>query len=306
MVEYYRLSGKISPVFFGYWLLGLAAVAVMSVIYAIIMFHMPIVYINFLITIGYGILIGMASAFISRQGKLRNAFIWVLNVLVFFAVFTYVHLAAYVAVAFKGDIPVIDMGGFMYVLFSPKELFGELYPIIVSEGVWSISRLKTNVSGIPLLLIWLIEHILVFYYAFHMSRGEVMDTPYFEDTGHWGVKHTCEYAWDYLKKSALGPAREALEHGDASFFEALPPRTQDSACILSYYTDPSEEKEKIYLCVKNIKVIVSKRGNHKQRPSYIVKNLAVTPQFIESLKAAALAINENVATKHNLISLTMR
>ncbi len=127
MVEYYRRSGKVNPVYFLYVACAVLAVAVTSVIYAIIMFHMPIVYVNFLITIGYGFLLGLASAFSTRRGKLRNGFIWIITVLVFLTVFIYVHLTAYAAVAFRDDTPVINLRGFIYLLTSPQVLFGELY-----------------------------------------------------------------------------------------------------------------------------------------------------------------------------------
>ena len=295
MPEYYRLSGKVAPVYFLYCLLGVLAVAVTSVVYAIIMNYNPIAYLSFLVTLGYGALIGLYCSFITKRGKLRNPVLWVITVIVFFAVFVYIHLAAYAAVVFREEYPVIDIQWFFFLLTQPGLLFGEVYPYIVEEGVWSLRQMETAVSGIPLLIVWLAEHALVIGAAFNVSKETVLNKPFFEESGEWGEEHTCEHCWELQPKESFAVIRQALENEASGYFRGLSAPSGDSVCKLCYYTNPAEENDKAYLCMKNTEVAKKMKGkkeDRKEKISYIVKNLAVSTRYIHSLTEAAREINE--------------
>ena len=74
MSNYYKPSGKFSPISFVYLLLVCAiAMPILGTIYAYATWYIPIIYVNFLITFGFGVSISFAvSLLVIRLGKVRN------------------------------------------------------------------------------------------------------------------------------------------------------------------------------------------------------------------------------------------
>lgn len=74
MSNYYKPSGKFSPISFVYLLLLCAiAMPILATIYAYLIWYIPFVYINFLITAGLGFAIGIAVwQIVIKLGKVRN------------------------------------------------------------------------------------------------------------------------------------------------------------------------------------------------------------------------------------------
>ena len=74
MLNYYKPSGKISPLAFVILLLVCAVIMpILGVIYAYATWYIPIVYINFLITIVFGISISFVIGhLLIKLGKIRN------------------------------------------------------------------------------------------------------------------------------------------------------------------------------------------------------------------------------------------
>lgn len=74
MSNYYKPSGKFSPIAFAYLLLVCAIIMpILGTIYAYATWYIPIIYVNFLITFGFGVSISFAvSLLVIRLGKVRN------------------------------------------------------------------------------------------------------------------------------------------------------------------------------------------------------------------------------------------
>ena len=74
MSNYYKPSGKFSPIAFVYLLLVCAIVMpILGTIYAYATWYIPIIYVNFLITFGFGVSISfVVRLLVIRLGKVRN------------------------------------------------------------------------------------------------------------------------------------------------------------------------------------------------------------------------------------------
>ncbi|MDR1689860.1 MAG: hypothetical protein LBS21_14830 [Clostridiales bacterium] len=283
MGTYYRLSGKISPLYFAVIIPAVIAVAAVSVIYSIAIYYVPFYYLNFLGTLGVGWFVGKSAALTTKIGKSRNAVFWALTLILLFAVFTYVHLAAYAAVVFR-ETAVIDPFLLVYFPLSPDVLFGFAYFEIVSQGVWAISSNSDTMHGLPLIAIWVVEHCIVAFTAFKTAYASLFVRPFFEEAGKWGVKTVLNYAWDYLAEdSQRNSARMALESGNINYFSQLPivSTNQPSYCVLSYYANPNQEiPEKVYLSLQNVLITETRKGRKNTKETFVVKNLETPYSFV--------------------------
>jgi hypothetical protein len=181
----YRHSGKIS-------LVGLLAGAaatfvggpVLATIYSVAIAYIPFIYLNAILSGVFGAGVGFVVAFAMKSGKVRNT--WLIMTMAFGATLFahYIGWMVWVAVMFfraDAEVPVLAL------LFPPTffEIVGEL----ASEGVWTIGRSDTPVSGFFLWLVWCIEALVVFgaslVVAFTTAEGE----PFCEACENWCRAH---------------------------------------------------------------------------------------------------------------------
>lgn len=295
--KYYRISGRVSPAFIPWLIIGILAIAILSYIYAIAMFHNPYIYLSIVLTILFGIFMGFATAKATQWGKVRNVVICWAILLVFFATFVYVHFTAYAAVVFR-ETSVIDVELFFILLENPAYTV-ELYTQwIVPYGVWSIGEsadADSAVSGWMLVTVWGIEHILIAGAAFLMVRHYALNKPFFEMSGKWGVEKECAFGWEYQSPAAFPQLRNALENGNIEHFRTLTPAKPASpqSCSLSCFTDPSGESRDVYLSLDNVTVEFDKKGRMSKKKEPIVKHLSFPEtaynQLEEIVKEAAYA-----------------
>lgn len=70
---YYKPSGRFSILFFPYFILFQAlSIPLLSIIYIYLIYYIPIVYFNFLFTLGCGVTAGLVMMGIIPLGKVRN------------------------------------------------------------------------------------------------------------------------------------------------------------------------------------------------------------------------------------------
>lgn len=159
--KYYRLSGKVSPLFFLLVLVGLFLVAVFSYLYAMAMFYNPYIYLSILIAVAFGALIGLIILKAVQWGKARNTIACWIALAISMLVFIYVHFAAYGAVVDREiyDIPETTV---WHMLLIPSYMYESYIDWIIPYGVWGFGEsADSSVSGAFLVCIWVIEHVIV-------------------------------------------------------------------------------------------------------------------------------------------------
>ncbi len=286
--NYYRHSGKVHPSYVLFLALGIIGIAMLSFIYSIIMYYNPSAYLGFLVTGGYGFLSGIIAAQLAKRGKVRNMLVGTFSLLVYFAVFVYVHFAAYAAVVFRGDVRLIDFRLFLELFLEPPLLFEAYQYYIVPQGAWTLGSSESAVSGALLVAIWAAEHLIILLSSFFICRNS-LSSPYFEETGHWGKEETCSFKWQYQPKENFPQLKSALEQGNIDYFRSLKAATilDDHYCQVSYYYDPVEKLNTRYMSVKNIQVITDKKGKNSEKEEKFIVNLSVSATFIAELENIA-------------------
>ncbi|MDR0294334.1 MAG: hypothetical protein LBH95_09325 [Oscillospiraceae bacterium] len=292
MEKYYRLSGKVSPAYAAYFVTGAVLTAALSVLYAIGMFYIPSVYLSVLVTILFAAAAGFIAAKAAEWGQARNAAVWGLSLLAYFAIFTYVHLTAYAAVVFRATA-VIDLEGFWSLLKGPSYTYRLFTEAIIPYGVWSFttgsgsSSNASAVSGGVLVGIWVIEHLTVLGGSAWTFRALVR-RPFFEETKRWGVERVCDAVWEYQPEAAFAGIREALESGRLDYFRSLKPApSYDRYCRLSCYADAENAHENVYLSLTNSLTVSNKKGKAKTTDKHIVRHLIISETSYRRLEAFA-------------------
>jgi hypothetical protein len=177
-LETYRHSGKFT---FQGLLLPIAAAAVvgypLGLAYAFLVRWIPIVYINLLITVGYGFAFGWLTMRLLKTGKVRNTAL------------------ATTCGALAGLIGVYwNWNGHVHVLFESSPWFfrpdqiaramGYLY----AHGSWTIGHGGSGgdtVTGIPLAIVWVAEAGVIVGFSAFVPYNFAANTPFCEKSGCW-------------------------------------------------------------------------------------------------------------------------
>lgn len=181
----YRHSGKIS--FVGL-LAGAAATFVggpiLAAIYSVAIAYIPFIYLNAILSAVFGGGVGFMVAFAMKSGKVRNTWVIVAAALGATLFAHYIGWMIWVAVMFfraDADVPLLA------ILFPPTffEIVGELG----SEGVWTIGRSDTPVSGFFLWLVWSIEALVVIAASLAAAFVTADAEPFCEACENWCRAH---------------------------------------------------------------------------------------------------------------------
>lgn len=178
MPELYKHSGAVTVtgVMWGLVSGGVAAAA-MGFMYTYAIVWIPFIYVNFLLTIGFGLLTGWAVSVGAKAGKLRN--MPVAGLLGAFCGF----LGLWTAWAVD---PMARMGRMADVSMGPQFGFGTLFDymaVLYENGSWGIK--KATVSGIFLGLIWIIEAGIIVIGAALVTPGRLSDLAFCEPCDVW-------------------------------------------------------------------------------------------------------------------------
>ncbi|MDR0271713.1 MAG: hypothetical protein LBI27_00135, partial [Clostridiales bacterium] len=211
MGQFYKASGRVNPIYILFFLLGAVAVAILSVVYSLTMRFIPLIYLNILITFGFGFLAGIIISFAIKMGKMRNNIVWMFTVICYFAIFIVFHFAAFVTLYLFG----VDFSWFVSLLLSPASVLNYLVHDIVPHGVWSFRDNSSNASGLPLVGIWVIEHIIVFAVIYAVS---ICKTPFFEDSDCWGAEKRIDVKFRIQPYETHDEIINAIEIKNADYF----------------------------------------------------------------------------------------
>jgi len=186
---YYKPSGKISPKFFLYFLLFMVvSIPILSVAYIYINHYIPFIYLNFFITVGCGLAVGVLAGFAAKRGKARNPKIVYLCVFIAMVVMKYVQWAVYIPLIFSEVYGIwhLSFGERLvesfYLLFEPDFVLYSAQ-FINEFGVWGL-EFSPVVRGVPLLIVWIGEFVLMTGAAIFMSSS-MITAPFSEEMEGW-------------------------------------------------------------------------------------------------------------------------
>jgi len=273
--HYYQESGKNNPLsqlvaYISCVLLSLT----LGYLYSVLIIFIPIVYLNFLITVGLGLTLGLILRFLVRITNYRNKKSKLILALVFGFLTNYFQWTVYILYAFNGEIP-----NFSYYLSNLQWIalptnFLEAVVQINRTGLWSIFGIVF--TGFGLTTIWIIESLIIMagpLVAIYKTKAY----PFSELLNKWYPKYTL--LKDFESVSAIGNMTRNLETDPLKSIQELKYGSayRHTKIHLFYLKDDPNQ----YLTFEN--VYVNNRGQGKKNSTIIINNFKIDKESAQKI-----------------------
>lgn len=184
----YQESGKInlSRQIFTYIIL-ISFLLYISYVYCVITIVLPIIYLNVLITLGFGILIGTISRVSIRFSHNRSKKSRFLLAIILPLLATILQWAVYLTYLILNEIPSFyEFLGKLHLILLPHNFFS-IIAEVYEHGTWGF--FGATINGLPLLLIWLVEMGITIAIPLLFMK-DLKPSAYSETQQKWYTKHT--------------------------------------------------------------------------------------------------------------------
>jgi hypothetical protein len=257
MKEYYKPSGKFSPIFLVYFLLvSVIVFPILGLIYAYCIWYIPFVYINFFITLGFGFLAGLAiSILVIKKGKVRNTLLALIIGALSGMVALYFHWSVWIDLVINAGesygsnrigitVSNIEFLQVFSLIFQPNLVF-EYINEVSKYGTWGIRG--ATVSGTFLWIIWAIEFVMVVGLTSFMAYLQ-SKKPFSESTNSWYEEFVLP-AFNFIENQ--DQLILDLKNGNQSALELLSREVDIESESHSLFTLYRSQSGKNYLSVEN-------------------------------------------------------
>ena len=258
---------------------GVAAALVLGAVYAYGTNWIPFIYLNFLLTIGFGLAVAAAVEWGARVGKMRNT-----------AVATMVAavvglIAVYFAWVFDPmarvdivDRPIWDL-----------QVLWQYMKLGFQNGFWGIGENGPPVTGWMLVGVWATEAIVIVTVVVLVVRRMLGNRPFCEETNQW-------------TKSEKGVALLSLV-GDVDIDAKLSRLVQGELDALSeFYRGAAAEPATLrldlatcpgcptcnFLTAKLVRLVENKRGKTTPQEQTLWQNLQIAPEDVAKVRSAGV------------------
>lgn len=240
-------------------------------IYVYLVRWIPFIYLNFLLTFGYGFAFGAITLGFMKLGKVRNNLVArVCGVLVGLLA-CYGNWNAYVQ----------TLSGEASWLLSLDQILGAM-KVLLKEGTWSVGRRSTEpVTGFLLGMVWIGEAAIMMGMTVVCSYGPIADTPYCETHGCWLDE---EKVIDKL--DAFGEREHviAFRNGDIAPLELAQARIPASSRFARLTLKHSTKCDDFCaFSIANVILTMDKEGKQKEEVKKIITDLWVPKSMFEYL-----------------------
>lgn len=286
---YYEPSKKMPLGGIGLLLVGgVIAAAALALVYIYAVWYIPFVYVNFILCIGFGVLLGAALAQLVRLGKLRNPGAVGLLALGLGLVAVYLEWAVYLTLLLNSETTGTGSNADTTTSFSFSTLVGLLLsPGLMLDamkelnatGSWSLKG--ATPSGIFLALIWLMEAAVIVGGAYLLAHSQATE-PFSEVSQEWADEETLAHPVGYAHDP--NTTRSALETGQ---FQHLAPYAgqegEDKFARVQLHCAPNDPACH-YLTLQNVSRTLDKKGKPTEATTTVVKHLAISQATYRELK----------------------
>ena len=254
-------------------LVGVVTGCVLGGVYTFTLILIPFIYINFLLTAGFGAVIGVVVGWAAKVGKIRN------NLVVGFLGFVFGLVGLYFAWAVA---PLVRLeGGF--VAWNP-EIILKYLELLYENGSWTLFG-DNPVKGIFLLLVWILEGGIILTLAVSLALSPVMTRPFCERCHEWTTieedvqRLSLEDAQETLLQRILEGEIDALgEFFRAEEDEAVYLRLDLAHCLICLDSN--------FLTIQTITQTTDKNGDLSTEEESLVGNLVIGEVDMESVRNA--------------------
>jgi len=291
MSNYYKPSGKFSPISFVYFILVCTvALPILATIYAYLIWYIPIIYLNFLVTFGFGFAIAITVGYlVVRLGKVRNYGLAILFAVIASLVAYYLQWVVWADLVINTSevygnkqigvaVSNVQIEQLLYLLGHPSDLFG-LIGLINEEGTWAIKG--NTVSGVFLTIIWIIEFLVIVIMGIVASVGRAKD-PFNELADEWFKEEELP-AFSYIENASS--FKQQAEQGNWEQLEPMIQRSskEQSHSVFTLFASGNE----YYLSVTNEKAKVNNKDKVEFDSDDFIVHLRIDKTVYDMLKSKA-------------------
>ncbi len=278
MATYYQPSNKFSPLCFAFFaLIAFTALPLLAFLYAYAIYYNPFVYVGFLMTILFSILIGLITDWtVIKLGKVRNPVLAICFYALASLITLYMHWIFWINIIYY-NTEVIEL------IFDPV-LFFELIVDTNEKGAWSFES-NTPVTGFMLYLFWVIEFLIVFgttiFFSNFNSHSKI---PFCEQTNQWLEEEELP-AFQFIEEEDKNFVVKNLENGNITIFDELrlaQDSKHESHSTFTFYTPKKSGKS--YLSINNKYITYDDNGKAQFRKKSIIKCVSVNVTLKSKLK----------------------
>ncbi len=277
--EYYKHSGKYPAggALVGL-ILGLVAGVVLAAAYAYLELYIPLAgVITFILTAGFGGLMGGAVGFLMKKQKVRSTSVTLLATLLISLVAFYVSWGVWLYAALRRADVEADVFG---VLLQPDAMW-LLIQEINEAGAWTVS--SWTPTGAMLWGFWGLEALIIFALALLLAKSVIEGDPFCEHCETW-----CEETKDVIRAPLAEPneLQQRLELRDFSYLEKLGGAKSDAAAwmALNIHSCPTCRNTHT-LSMKSVTVTLDKKGKESREEKEVMDKLVLSSSEAENLRA---------------------
>jgi len=282
MAEYYRHSG-IVPIsgLIQTSLAGLGSALSLGLAYGYASAWMPFIYANFLLTAGFGFIVGWLIYRAARAGRVRNSLVP--------AVIGLVSSLTGLYFAWAGDLYAragLPQNASVFYALDPR-VMASYMEWFYTNGAWGIGKNGGNVTGLFLGAVWLTEAGVIVGIATLYPWSEISDWVFCEKCGWWDTIETCPQR---LSVDGSGTLIERLKADDLTALgtAAMADPHESTYLQLKLATCPTCE-ECNYLDLERVTVTVDKEGKASTKTENLIKKLELTAADVPFVRAAGQA-----------------
>jgi hypothetical protein len=240
---------------------GTLAAIVLSIVYAYGTLYIPIVQIEFLLTVAFGAIVGAASASVMHTFKVRSRAIVVLAAFLLGVLAWALSWLPWIYGTFQRfDVPVTVLD-----VFNPFFLASAITQIY-ETGTWSVgSSSTTAVSGALLGFVWLAEAVTIVGFSTGVGLSMTKDRVFCEQCDSWCTVLPDRAIYDLGAGESMKTA--LLEQGDLSVLTSAPRPTASDRWLslkLGFCTDCGQTN---VVALDEIKQTVDNKGNPQRTPT---------------------------------------
>ncbi len=281
--KYYKASNTFSPISFILILLCTFILgSVISWPYLWLEEKIPFIYINVLIPIGAGILIGFIAGKLAKALKMHSPLFGVISILIGYVGFTVVKWAMYVYKILISEPGDSFITGTLDVLTNPSGFWSGIC-LINEYGTWGLSD-NSTVSGIFLWIIWILE-ILLFFGCLAFTFHAQIDIPFDETVNAWANKYPTEFRFEFFN---VNDVVSTIEKNPNALLEYPRLNTTGKVNYVSATIYQSHDQNANYLTLT--KHVLDDKGNYSNDD--VMKYLIVSRDFVNLLASNATAPTE--------------
>ncbi len=302
MFQTYRPSGQMGVLTIPLVIVALIASFLTAYVYQLLLFWIPLIYVNFLLTAAFGFLVGLFGTLAIKFGHTRN----ILMGVAIAAIVGLGGLTGKYYFQFQDDVTRSTD----YILEEenlPEEKRAEIEQLLREEGFmahiqfrvdegWSIGRGGNGmpINGIFVYIIWLIEAGIVVGIAYLMTSTAAGE-PYSETLNQWASEEETIMRLPITSDAMVGQIRNAKSVEELL---SIPiPKTYESNQIAIYKVNSIEgqELEDAYLTVVLETQTTNKKGEVEKSEENLVQYAVLSSENRKQLVENAELLTEAIA-----------